>query len=143
MTTRSDDAFEVAGLRIGYFASKRPRHLTPTKHSGPPVNTTFPEKTGGLRWKRTHYVYDKMGRRICWCWTTTKNADGMFVGFREVWSEKDGKGFRDLYRARKARWRVKEWALKCFNRSPYSTWNYTLPSTTKERRKAYRARTET
>lgn len=122
------------------IASRMPKGMKPKKHRGKPVSRKFKN----LQYRRTHYVWDKRGRRICWMWTTTRNTDGLFVGCREVYCSEAGVGFRDEYRARKTRWRVKEWAMTQFNKSPHRTGSKysNLPSQLKARRKAYRQRVE-
>ena len=97
----------------------------PRKHRGAPVNRNFPKNS--LRWRRTHYVTNRSGLRVCWLWTTTRNVDGYFVGCREVYDPKLRRGFRDDYRQRKSRWRVKDWALAQFNNSPHRKQPWTYP----------------
>ena len=118
------------------FGTPRPKSLMPKKHKGKPVGRKF-EK---LKTRVTPSVTDRRGYRIRWVYTTTRNTEGFFVACREVYSPKHGLGFRDEYRARKTRWRVKEWCLDQYNKSKYRTGpKYRLPSEIKATRKAWKA----
>lgn len=95
-------------------------HTPLTSKSKDGVSKRFPN---GLRYRVSPWITNGKSQKVRWCWTTTRNADGYFVGFREVRYAKRQKngadGFRDQYRARKARWRVRHWALSQYNKSPY------------------------
>lgn len=70
---------------------------------------------GGLRWRYFSAGKDGRGRRVRFCWSTTKNAAGYHLCWREVVSKDRGK--RDQYQAvstsaagnRLSRQRMKEW----------------------------------
>lgn len=111
---------EIAGLPIRVVGAKRPRDMTPTAQRGKDPSLYFDR----LRYRRTHDVVDGRGRTICWCWSTVRNEDGEFIAWREV--RRGDWGFRDQFRGRKARWRVKDWALGQYNAHPGARFQYRL-----------------
>lgn len=66
----------------------------------------FPD---GLSWRYWPAGKDGRGREIRFCWTTTRNAAGYFLGFREVRGKRGGK--RDQFTASKRRTTVSDRAL--------------------------------
>lgn len=127
--------------------------IAPTRPAGKKYQPTGkrPSELGiGLQWPkdespnagrygRTHTHTDRWGREISFRWSTKPNTEGYFIGWREVYCPDKRIGFRDQWRQRKARWRVKEWALKAFRKASGKDY-YTLPSEAKAKRKAYRER---
>jgi len=117
-----DDIFRIAPARTGKHrpAGKSAEQLN--------ISLKFPgSPDGDPRRRRTHTGTDSWGREIYWAYTTERNADGFFIGFRQVFDPKTKTGFRDSWRARKARWRVKDWARDQFNRSPHRKTDWTYP----------------
>lgn len=119
-----DDLLDMDRLIMTWGGKSRPRNLRPTKQKGRMPSLIF---EGPIRWRKSPAVTDKQGRTIRWCWSTVRNEDREFIAWREVWSDKHGLGFRDNWRGRKSRWRVRHWALLQYNDSPYRTGRAYLP----------------
>lgn len=129
-----EDLFRIVPSKANRQRKHTPTGKTPEELG---ISLLFPRREdgkSGIRYRRTHYLYDRQKRRINWCWTTVRNKDGYYIGFREVYDADANIGFRDQWRARKARWRVREWALSQYNKSPNrdrNSWSqraYTLKS---------------
>jgi hypothetical protein len=67
---------------------------------------------GPMRW-RYWSAKDGRGREVRFCYTTTRNAAGYFLGFREV-INKDRTGKRDDFFAHRRKKTVSDRALKLF-----------------------------
>jgi hypothetical protein len=70
----------------------------PVKHK---LTTHFPENAR-MRWLYFE-VKGKRGPRVRYCYSTERNLAGYFIAWRETWSEKKGRGKRDMWIASKRR----------------------------------------
>ena len=68
--------------------------------------TRVMEGRHGMRYWWIPAGKDGLGRRVYFCWTRHRNVAGYFLGWREVNGKKLVK--RDMWIARKAKWRAKE-----------------------------------